>query len=66
MYVDPLVIKGFAVVLAAAVATIVGMITGILANAGGANLFESMIKGGTAFGGTMALEVAIMIPLDVL
>lgn len=57
---------GPALGLAVSVSAFVALSTGVLARCGGAGLANAAIKGGAAFGGALALAVAILIPLGLL
>jgi hypothetical protein len=46
--------------LAALLALVIGVLTGALAFIGGANVANSTIRGGVAFGGTLTLAVIVL------
>ncbi|WP_239331921.1 hypothetical protein [Frankia sp. CiP3] len=59
-------VTGLALALAGSVSALAAVVTGVLAAKGGANPANAAIKGGTAFGGALALAVAILGPLGLL
>lgn len=52
-------VTGLALALAGSVSALAAVVTGVLAAKGGANPANAAIKGGTAFGVTLALAVAV-------
>jgi hypothetical protein len=57
---------GLALALAVSVAALVAVVAAVLAREGGAHPANATIKGGAAFGGTLALVITIMIPFGIL
>jgi VIT1/CCC1 family predicted Fe2+/Mn2+ transporter len=65
MYVDPMVAKAVVLALAVAIAMNIAIVTAVLARISGAHPAQAAIKAGTAFGGTLALAVALLTALGV-
>ncbi len=66
VYVDPIVVKILAVALCVAVAVSVALAAGFLARLAGAHPAAAVLRGGTAFAGTLGLEVLVLTALGLL
>ncbi len=66
MYVDPAVARAVIMILAIAIAMNVAVITAVLARLGGAHLAQAALKSGAAFGGTLALVLAVLTTMGIL
>ncbi|WP_239338074.1 hypothetical protein [Frankia sp. CiP3] len=66
MYVNPVTFKLLVVALASMSALVVAIVTGLLARHAGMDPASAVLRGGTAFGGTLALAVAVLAAVGVL
>ncbi|MCM3886658.1 hypothetical protein [Frankia sp. R82] len=66
MQIQSVVIKLLALALAAMVALCVAIVAGVLTRLTGVPVAQAVLDGGTAFGGTLALALAVLTTLKIL
>lgn len=63
---SPVTVRLLALALAAAVSVIVALVTVALTKLTGAHLATAVLRGGAAFGGALALSIAVLSALGIL
>lgn len=66
MYVDQVVVKILVVALCVAVSVSVALVAGFLHRLAGAHPAAAVLRGGTAFAGSLGLEVLVLTAMEVL
>ncbi|MCM3887328.1 hypothetical protein [Frankia sp. R82] len=66
MYIDPIIVKILLLALAGAVAACAALITAYLDRRAGAHWAAAVLRAGTSFAGTLALEVLVLNALGLL